>query len=342
MGKKKKKSSKRRAKATSIDPLEQFISEVTGKYFRDSDLSRQKWLKVVAAYINQVLPLEKWNELGTNDVFGTLPQHWSNYVINTANDYGKEEPVMDFNEFEASKPRDKRKDDDDDDDEFDEEDEEEEEEEDDVDDEDEEDDDEEEEDEDDDDEDEESLEDDDDDDEEEDDEDDEDEDDDEEADEDDAEEDDEDDDSGEDDDEDEEEEEDDEEDEVIPKPTRKGHKGKSKKKGSKKVADKKVKKDKKEKKEKKSKDKGDKKEKKTKSKSKDNGKQRTSTRKVDEFGLTVGSKSSQAALMFKKGAKMSEVKETTGKTHYNLLKKLTGRGCKVKKEGAKYFLVSGK
>ncbi|KKN90050.1 hypothetical protein LCGC14_0231630 [marine sediment metagenome] len=52
----------------------------------------------------------------------------------------------------------------------------------------------------------------------------------------------------------------------------------------------------------------------------------------DDFGLKVGTKASEAAALFAKGAKMKDVKETTGTTHYNLLTNLEKKGHKVTKE----------
>ena len=63
---------------------------------------------------------------------------------------------------------------------------------------------------------------------------------------------------------------------------------------------------------------------------------KVSTAKRDEFGLRDGSKASQAAGMFARqnGATMAQVKEKTGGTVYNLLKKLADAGHKVtNKEG---------
>lgn len=71
-------------------------------------------------------------------------------------------------------------------------------------------------------------------------------------------------------------------------------------------------------------------------------KKRASRRNVDEFGLTVGSKSSKAAEAFKAGAKMADVRKATGITHYNLLARLQKQGHTVKKDKGVITLVPKK
>jgi len=49
----------------------------------------------------------------------------------------------------------------------------------------------------------------------------------------------------------------------------------------------------------------------------------------DKFGLREGSAASEAASMFEKGAKMSDVKKQTGGSHYNLISKFKKDGHTV-------------
>jgi hypothetical protein len=64
---------------------------------------------------------------------------------------------------------------------------------------------------------------------------------------------------------------------------------------------------------------------------------------VDHFGLRKGTNGSKAAAMFARpsGATMAAVAaKTGGGTVYNLLRRLEGRGHKVKKDGATIFLTA--
>ena len=49
----------------------------------------------------------------------------------------------------------------------------------------------------------------------------------------------------------------------------------------------------------------------------------------DDFGLLIGSKSYVAVKMFRRGAKMKEVRNETGMNHYNLLNKIKAMGHTV-------------
>ena len=62
----------------------------------------------------------------------------------------------------------------------------------------------------------------------------------------------------------------------------------------------------------------------------------------DEFGLRKGTARSEAAALFKKGAKMKSVKEETGTNHYNLLTQLEKEGHTVKKDGSLITLTPAK
>lgn len=53
------------------------------------------------------------------------------------------------------------------------------------------------------------------------------------------------------------------------------------------------------------------------------------SRVKDKFGLVKGSKASQAAAMFEKGARMADIRELTGTNHYNMLKRLAKKGHKI-------------
>ena len=60
---------------------------------------------------------------------------------------------------------------------------------------------------------------------------------------------------------------------------------------------------------------------------------------VDEFGLAVGSRTSQAAAYFKRGGTMAGCKAEVGDTFYNLLKKLEAAGHTVSREGKNITLT---
>ena len=51
--------------------------------------------------------------------------------------------------------------------------------------------------------------------------------------------------------------------------------------------------------------------------------------KRDKFGLRVGTKGSMAASMLEAGCTMAEIKEATGGTRYNLVRKLTAAGHEI-------------
>ena len=60
---------------------------------------------------------------------------------------------------------------------------------------------------------------------------------------------------------------------------------------------------------------------------------------LDRFGLRAGSKSSEIAEFLTQGRTMTEVKETFGDVHYNLVKRLGEMGHTIEKEGAKLTLI---
>lgn len=66
------------------------------------------------------------------------------------------------------------------------------------------------------------------------------------------------------------------------------------------------------------------------------------TAEKDAFGLRIGTARSNAAAMFSKGAKMSDVKSETGTNHYNLLKQLVDAGHTVEKDGSVITLTASK
>ena len=51
--------------------------------------------------------------------------------------------------------------------------------------------------------------------------------------------------------------------------------------------------------------------------------------KRDKYGLRVGTKGSMAASMLESGCTMAKIKEATGGTRYNLVRKLTAAGHEI-------------
>lgn len=63
------------------------------------------------------------------------------------------------------------------------------------------------------------------------------------------------------------------------------------------------------------------------------------TGEIDRYGVSVGSRSNQAILLFERGATMKEVKEVTGDSKYNLLKKLASEGHTIERDGPVFRLI---